>query len=79
MCEQFCACGQECVESSRALCIEGGKEQQERAETAGCADTFDAYLTCLDENFECTGGGPQLPPECESLADEISTCTAEQS
>lgn len=77
VCELLCSCGQECTDSALNDCVTNGEAQQKSTEDAGCADTHAELRQCLVDNFECAGGGAQLPAECVTVADEVDTCLGE--
>lgn len=69
LCEDACECIG-CSNSELEACVEELEEDQDRAEEAGCADEYDAYLDCLG-GFECDGGDVEVPDECEDLEDDL--------
>ena len=77
LCDEMCECRGGCSESEKTDCVNGGEDLKKEADGAGCGDTWDEYLVCLDENMTCGANGPE-PGSCISILEELETCTEPQ-
>ncbi len=74
ICDAMCECRGGCSESEKTDCVNGGESLEKEADAAGCGDTWDEYLVCLDDNMVCGANGPE-PGSCTSLMEELDVCT----
>lgn len=73
LCEEMCDCNGGCSDGERTDCTNGGESLRDEASAAGCSDTWNEYILCLDENMTCGPTGPD-PGPCLSIAEELDTC-----
>ena len=55
LCEQQCDCVG-CSEAELAACIDDAEDVERRAYDRGCGDPYEAYVDCLDAEFQCLDG-----------------------
>lgn len=55
VCQRSCECLGNC-ETQQSECEASGKAFEELSDDLGCRDSWDAYLSCLDESLTCDDG-----------------------
>ncbi len=55
VCQRSCECLDNC-DTQQSQCEASGKAFEELSDELGCRDSWDAYLSCLDENLTCDNG-----------------------
>lgn len=55
ICQRACECVGNC-DTQQDECERNGEAYEELASELGCSDSWDAYVSCLDENLVCTDG-----------------------
>jgi hypothetical protein len=56
-------------------CSDQADTLADEAHAVGCQAAFDAYFSCADDRFECTGNKSSFPG-CEAKLDAYSACLA---
>lgn len=55
VCQRACECQGDC-DTQKAVCEANGNAFEQLSDEVGCRDSWDAYLSCLDENLTCDNG-----------------------
>ena len=55
LCQRSCECLDNC-DTQQESCEKNGKAFEKLSDENGCRDSWDAYVSCLDEELTCTDG-----------------------
>jgi hypothetical protein len=77
LCQQLCDCTG-CNATQRQACESSFNDSQKLAGDKGCADTYSAYVSCVDGHFQCVGNTLDLAA-CATETAALGTCTGETS
>ncbi|MBW2457422.1 MAG: hypothetical protein JRI68_23140 [Deltaproteobacteria bacterium] len=69
LCEEACDCRGDCSDEELDECIAHGEELEDLANSDGCGDDFDDWVDCMDENFVCDDGDPDIEGDCDQMKD----------
>lgn len=70
LCDEMCDCRGGCSDSARTDCLNGGESLRDDSEDAGCRDTWEEYIVCLEGNMTCVEGQPN-PGSCVTVLQDL--------
>lgn len=72
ICEAGCDC-EGCSDNELEDCIDDIEDLERAAENEGCADQYDEYLSCVDDELRCDGDDVDIDG-CEFEANSLGKC-----
>lgn len=73
LCDEMCDCRGGCSDSARTDCQNGGESLRDDSEDAGCRDTWEEYIVCLEGDMTCVEGQPN-PGSCVTVLQDLVLC-----
>ena len=73
VCQDIANCSHGGSDDWVTACQTQADDLADEAKTSGCKDAYDAYVTCAEDHFECTGNKSNFNG-CDARKDALDTC-----